>query len=163
MPGFPNAAGPSAQPNAVADGHRISFENYGCGRDKDPWAIIRLDRPDSCIETLVGGDDIVITQTRIRIEVDYPLDEEKVVEVTAASSRGFTRGELAQAVVDTYHSIYAIEEATSDVPVGNVPGLQNRSITNGTFGISAHGLDDLVLHRVSYDAARDLWTLGIDS
>ena len=83
--------------------------------------------------------------------------------LTSEDSTGFRRGELALKISLLYQRIYVEEERSSAEPAGLVPGLLNRTRTEGTYGIWGHGLGDLLLTEVVHKPLRDVWELEIDS
>ncbi|KAB8280772.1 hypothetical protein BKA91DRAFT_141381 [Yarrowia lipolytica] len=125
---------------------------------------------DRCLEL----DEIVIpceyisTNTDdnkfVTLWLDYPLDDEYSFKIYPEdASKGFTRGHLIREIKRTYDKLYAEEEETSSLPVENIPGMLNRATTDGNYGVWGHALDDLVLHTISYNYAKNEIWLGIDS
>lgn len=99
----------------------------------------------------------------VTLILDYPLDDDYEFRIYPDDERGFTRGHIIREIKRTYDKVYAEEEETSTVPVGNIPGLLNRDFTDGNYGVWGHDLSDLGLHTVSYNPARNVFWLGIDS
>jgi len=88
-----------------------------------------------------------------------------VVELSADTPRGFTRGGLARAVALVYRRVYEEEEASAGPPPPRPLGypILNRVPTNGRYGIYGHDLGDLALHTVEPSREGDHFELGVDS
>ncbi len=111
---------------------------------------------------------LVIRQTRIKINYDYPFKNGTIVEYESAN--GFTRKELIDIIIDQYKKMYDQEEETSTIkarPIGDTSNggyLTNRCTTDGVWGIWGHAIEDLILHSMHQDKKdASLWHLGIDS
>ncbi len=129
---------------------------------------------DDAFIGLTNPDEVVIPESEIKIKFHYPLKTELISVFKADTEDGFTRKGLAKVVIKTYEEIYEAEEKTYTESSASRhtsmygeahPGvlLLNREETNGTYGIYGHDIEDLLLHRVSYNARAGYWTLGIDS
>nr|QBK92484.1 MAG: uncharacterized protein LCPAC401_01220 [Pithovirus LCPAC401] len=124
---------------------------------------------------MLDRDEILIRETKIRIAVSYPLNDEYRFDITLKEESNFTRFLLAESISRLYQSIYKEERETATLPIksmtelGNRTGcircpiLMNRACSSGKYSICMHGLEDLVLHTVYHDESRNLYTLGIDS
>ena len=130
---------------------------------QDPGSSIRLAHPAEDLAGIVDAEQVVIPRASIRVAVDYPLADEHVFALNSGDSAGFRRGELALKITQLYQRIYAEEERSSAEPAGTIPGLYNRTRTEGTYGIWGHGLGDLVLVDVYHQPDRDVWGLSVDS
>jgi hypothetical protein len=109
-------------------------------------------------------DEVVIPRKeRITVAISYPLRQEYLFELQADDPAGFRRGELARKIADLYEHIYSAEADTAPDPGSVAPGMLNRGFSDGAYGVYGHGLDDLLLCGVVYDAARDVYTLQVDS
>ena len=62
-------------------------------------------------DRIMNLDEVVIADTNIQIEYDYPLSD--VVRFAYESPSGFTRGKLVDLIYETYHKIYEEEEETT--------------------------------------------------
>ena len=134
---------------------------YRSAEELSPY--VHLAHPAEDLANMVDAEQLVIPRASIRVVVDYPLAKEHVFTLTSEDSTGFRRGELALKISLLYQRIYAEEERSSAEPAGLVPGLFNRTCTEGTYGICGHGLGDLLLTEVVHKPLRDVWELEIDS
>jgi hypothetical protein len=161
------------QPAAVVE-FLVTDSDAPPGSAPDSESFILLDDPSEAIEDLQGADEEVVAKPTIRVLYSYPFGtagpsapEQEfggwIFEEAAPNGRSFTRADLVRAVSARYHQIYAEEEATSAVAPQYIPGMLNRAPTNGKYQIWGHTLSDLALRSVAYDAAADLYALGIDS
>jgi hypothetical protein len=123
---------------------------------EDPGMTVSVADPTDDIAMMRDAGENVLNQPSIRVRYWYPLgeygpteEEERVkgwiFEEAAPNGAYFTRADLARAVSARYHRIYAEDEE------------------DGKYDIWGHGIGDLVLHTVSYDAGTGLYNLGIDS
>ena len=90
-------------------------------------------------ETLPIGSTITIT---------YPLTNAVVFESLYPIKTSY---ELIKFFVDCYNMVYFIEDQTIDYPdepADYIPGMLNRTRTNGAFGIWGHDIGDLVLEGI---------------
>ena len=122
-----------------------------------------LAHPAEDLAGMVDAEQVVIPRASIRLAVSYPLAEEHIFTLNSDDSAGFRRGELALKITQLYQQIYAEEERSSAEPAGLIPGLFNRTRTEGTYGIWGHGLGDLVLMGVYHQPDKDVWGLSVDS
>lgn len=125
---------------------------------------------DHCLDKdeIVLSSEMIVNLTddnkMVTLWLDYPLDDEYSFKIYPEdASKGFSRGHLLKEIKRTYDRLYVEEEETSSRPVENIPGMLNRATTDGNYGVWGHALDDLVLHRISYDAEKNEIWLGIDS
>ncbi len=130
---------------------------------EDPSPYVHLAAPEEDVANMVDAEQVVIPRASIRVAVDYPLREEHVFTLNSNDSAGFRRGELALKIAQLYQRIYAEEERSSAEPAGLVPGLLNRTRTEGTYGIWGHDISDLDLVGVVHKPLRDVWVLEVDS
>jgi hypothetical protein len=99
-------------------------------------------------------DSIVIKDTSITIELDYPLTRTFFFQLESNSPTGFTKRELAEKIIKLYNWIYQKEEDTSHIKVvssNNKP--YNRNTTDGLFGIWGYNLSDLYMRSIHYVAS----------
>ena len=128
---------------------------------------IELEQPKANLLNLADKDQIVITDNKITIIIDYPLTNE--YRFTLVSTTGFTREQLVTAISDQYHKLYREEEATATVktiPANERTTLYNRNQTNGKYGIWGHDIADLVLANILVYKSPDgtiLLSLNIES
>ena len=85
--------------------------------------------------------DDVLSQVKIKVRVDYPLNNPAVFELAGP----VTVKAFISFVAQTYQRIYREEQETSTVEAGLVPGMLNRNHTDGRYGIWGHVLGDLYL------------------
>jgi hypothetical protein len=156
--------------SAAAEGSSADASGQGEAAGSDE-AAADDGRPSPYISLYDGSDDIrhmkhaeaiVIPQSSITMVVTYPMERPHEFVLTAPSSTGFTRGELARQICLLYRRIYREENETTSAPPPMIPGLLNRGPTSGRYGIRMHYLSDLLLHTVS-QRGDGKFTLGIDS
>jgi hypothetical protein len=130
-----------------------------------PW--VELEYPDKELKKLMDKDEMVISDNKVILIIDYPLTKEARFELT--SNNGFTREQLVKQISEKYHQLYQEEESTATiktVPVKERKTLYNRNQTDGKYGIWGHDLADLALdHILVYKSANGdiLLSLDIDS
>ncbi|HEY9000293.1 MAG TPA: hypothetical protein VIM89_02990 [Mucilaginibacter sp.] len=130
-----------------------------------PW--VELEYPDKELKKLMDKDEMVISDNKVILIIDYPLTKEAKFELT--SNNGFTREQLVKQISEKYHQLYQEEESTATiktVPVKERKTLYNRNQTNGKYGIWGHDLADLALdHILVYKSPNGdiLLSLDIDS
>ena len=101
--------------------------------------------------TLIDGDEIVADSPKITIVFSYPLSGNFELEFENEGS--FTRKDFWRAVYEGYLKIYG-EEDNAVGPTDNIPGMCNRSVSEGPYGIWGHHMSDLYLegvHEISPD------------
>ena len=95
--------------------------------------------------TLIDGDEIVADSPEITIVFNYPLKHK--FEFEFENDGSFTRKDFWRAVYEGYFKIYEEEDAVVG-STGNIPGMLNRSVRKGPYGIWGHHIDDLYLEGV---------------
>ena len=100
------------------------------------------DFPDVKPEDIVGGNTQVTELERISITFGYPLSQPTTLEFF--NPGGFTCYDFYKAVYEGYVTIYAEEEQAVGNP-GYIPGMLNRSVSQGPHGIWGHDMEDLFL------------------
>lgn len=109
---------------------------------------IRIDSPQVEIKSLIGKDEVVISEKELTVIVDYPLSSN--YRFTLISKNGFTREQLINEISKHYYQLYDEEEKTATIKT--VPMQQrkvfNRNQTNGKYGIWGHDIGDLVLDEI---------------
>ncbi len=134
----------------------IMRENPGYDWDSD----VQVDSfPRHAELGLFNADELMTPLKVLRIEFDYPLSNP--VTFTFKKPNGFTRLDLFRAVYDGYTAIYAAEEADCG-KTENIPGLLNRQLSEGPFGIWGHDLEDLAIEEIKIKDNGDV-TLSIGS
>jgi hypothetical protein len=145
----------------------ISFEVSTANKDvfEDgiiPWASI--EKPEEDIPNLIDGDKIVISQTVIRVFIDYPLNNP--YEFTLISEKGFSRRQLLEEISKHYYKVFEEEEASATVktiPIDKRTTMYNRNETNGKYGIWGHDIADLDLSQINvYRTANNEIVLSLD-
>ena len=89
---------------------------------------------------------ISVGATAITVVISYPLAVNAVRLIKATNGKEFTRAELVALIDETYREIYRQEAETQSSPTPPVSErgqIVNRPVSDGTFGISMHDLDDL--------------------
>lgn len=97
---------------------------------------------------ILHGDEIVIPDTQITIEIAFPLASPHKFVVSSNDEKGFTKSYLAEAIARLYERIYDEEAKTTHTAVGQIPGLDKRNRTNGTYGIWGYDISELVMMAV---------------
>lgn len=95
-----------------------------------------------CFNALIDPFEDITKKEAIEIVFDYPLS--KPCTLTFSRPAGFTRRSFAQAVYDGYMKIYDEEESAAG-KTDNIPGMLNRSRSDGPHGIWGHVIGDLFL------------------
>lgn len=129
-------------------GPNESYKNGQCdeyGQIQPAWVYIAKMNMDN----ILNIDDVVITDTKIKIPFDYPLNGTHIFEFE--STNGFTRRNIMTHICQTYADIYKKEEETSVKETDSTTGCLNRSETSGVYGIWGHDIGDLAIERLSYD------------
>lgn len=111
-------------------------------------------------DEIIDGQELVISDaSEIEIEYDYPLSV-TVHKSFTNNTDSWTRQELANAIAQGYQQIYDEENATQKEEF--IPGMLNRTRTNGPYGIWGHVISDLYLEEVVYHGNGKI-KLGIGS
>lgn len=114
---------------------------------------------------MVNPDEIVIPDSNIRIEFNYPL--ENPVSFPCFYAGGFTRQNLIWTIVYCYKLIYEEEERSIKdqpvLPIGERGMIINRNQTDGIYGIWGHCINDLVIESIEYHPNTKTVSLGIGS
>ena len=97
--------------------------------------------------TLINGDEIVADSPEITIVFRYPLSGEFELNFKALNDSFFTRKDFWRAVYEGYLKIYG-EEDTAVGTTDNIPGMCNRAVSEGPYGIWGHHIGDLYLEGV---------------
>lgn len=111
------------------------------------WA--NIENPEKDIPYLIDKDKVVITESRIKIVIDYPLTNE--YKFVLESKNGFTRQQLLKEISKSYYKIFEEEENTATIktiPAAKRTKTYNRNQTNGKYGIWGHDIADLVLANI---------------
>ena len=120
---------------------------------------------------LIGGDDVLSSASVQVVLIDYPLAMEILVVMQSSDGGKFRRNDLVHSLRDLYHTIYEIEDSTSDIlpqsfEEQNGPGAtfaRNRVQTDGPFQIYLHFLKQLDLVSISVVRPYNLIHPQIDS
>jgi hypothetical protein len=83
-------------------------------------------------------DEEVLPSGKYVLEISYPLTNPFLHEF---ETKGMTRRELVNLIVESYKEIYKSEEDP-----GYIPGMLNRAASDGQYGIWGHHMSDLDLH-----------------
>ncbi|MFO1172855.1 MAG: hypothetical protein U1E49_18060 [Hyphomicrobiaceae bacterium] len=114
--------------------------------ESDPFGWIDLrDLPNGLVR-LIDGDEVVVKASEASLVISYPLAVNAVRLIKATNGKEFTRAELVALIDETYREIYRQEAETQSSPTPPVSErgqIVNRPVSDGTFGISMHDLDDL--------------------
>lgn len=113
---------------------------------------------------MLDPNEIVIHKKEIRVLVSYPLKSKHVFLIEAPMEfSGFSRAQVAYTISALYQYIYDEEEGSSETTAGNIPGLMNRETSHGRYGVWGHCLGELMLCGISFQPAKDLYSLDISS
>jgi len=113
---------------------------------------------------LYKPNETVIFNTKYTMEISYPLTHPATF--TFNSARGFSRLDVINNIVESYHAVYKKEEASMNTviePINKRTGLVNRQSSNGAYGIWGHDIDDLVIEGMQYDPNTHVLTMFIGS
>ena len=152
--------------------------DYGSWEDACPY--VHLADPTYCLGHMIDAHEIVITESSIKVVLDYPLTRPflfELHEVDYRSARptwmpesyaGFTRSQLAKAISCTYQLVYNEEDRTSTELAQQLRGRYlntSRGVTDGTYKIWGHELHDLDLIEVwrPLSSGTGYWFLEVDS
>lgn len=139
----------------------INIKNWKIGDNLYPSYYDEDDYLIKCKGNINKKDIILKPNTKYILKVDYPLRDSCKVEFNTGKI-GFTREKLIDKICKLYRKIYQIEDSSSKIKSGLIPGMLNRNFTNGKFGIWGHGIGDLCL--VSANISKNnVITLGVDS
>jgi hypothetical protein len=138
----------------------------GRGNRRKPKEIsIKITEYNPTESRVANQNEVVITDTEIKIGFDYPLGVPTTLEFKSPS--GFTRGALICLIVSSYKQIYAEEEKTVKafpvLPVGQRGDMLNRNTTDGKYRIWGHDITDLWLESINYCSKTRTVLLGIGS
>ncbi len=114
-----------------------------------PW--ISIKNAEGELDRLIGGDEIVLQETKALLIIDYPVAKPIEIEINASTVEGFRRAGLVRRISSEYHRIYREEESsakTKTIPIEQREGIINRNQTDGKYGIWGHDIDDLVLSAI---------------
>lgn len=126
------------------------------------------DEEEDCKEYLtkyakLDPHEIILEPDKVFVlEITYPLRAPCQVKISTGK-HGISRLNLVSKIVDTYRKIYKIEDKSTRVKAGYIPGMLNRNFTDGKFGIWGHCIEDLVLCSAHIDRRNRKITLGVDS
>jgi hypothetical protein len=112
--------------------------------------------PDETHPAPIDEGELVLPERTAQIEISFPLKTPEIFSIQPPGGLGFTKADLAAAILKLYQKIYQEEEETSTVDVATIPGMSHRNRTNGKHGIWGYFIDDLWLENVAYDATRRL-------
>jgi hypothetical protein len=101
-------------------------------------------------------NDVVLQPGKYSLKITYPLSNPFEIVLNVGKG-GMTRRELVNRIVESYKAIYKAEENP-----GNIPGMLNRSTSEGPYGIWGHHLEDLMLH-TAYVSPENVITVSCDS
>ena len=106
---------------------------------------------------VVPSDTIMEASPTLRFNITYPLTKPFEFNQTHGDGRGWTQVEFVEALRQSYVRIYE-----SEPDPGHVPGMLNRSISQGPYGIWGHDLSDLFLEG-AVRLGDGSWTLLVGS
>lgn len=99
--------------------------------------------------------------TAYELLIDYPVSNPYRKRFNTGK-KGMTRLKLADFICKHYRKMYAEEDKTAGGDPGHIPGMLNRSQSEGKYGIWGHDIGDLVLCSATVDG-KNYITLGVDS
>ena len=143
----------------IAVGDYVHLETWKPGDKLYSEWIEQYDEYKSVIEHLKPEEEILPAGV-YTLKIDYPLTN--AMYDTCSYDKPITREQMVNWIVNSYRYIYHMEKKTSSIEEGRVPGMLNRSETDGQFGIWGHVLGDLDLHTIYVDE-NNIITLGVDS
>jgi hypothetical protein len=113
-----------------------------------------------CRDSEICSTEELLPAGEYTLEITYPLNRPYTEE--CVWDRPLTREDIVKWVTDRYRFIYKVEDETSENLPALIPGMSNRNVTNGKYGIWGHYIDDLYFHTIWVDE-NNVITLGIDS
>jgi len=119
-----------------------------------PW--VKIADPKKQLDSLINGDEIVISSPKATLIIDYPLTHKAIFYIE--SPNGFSRKQLILLISEKYHQIYKEEEdgaTIKTIPVDERGDELNRNKTNGKYGIWGHDITDLDLDSINVRKAPD--------
>ena len=133
---------------------------------KITFDIMSTDGYDLCVarstDRIKDGSDIMFTDSEpVTFVYEYPLSH-KVNIVHIRKNGKWTRKDVGRIIQKDYAMIYAEEDGAVGM-TADIPGTFNRGRSSGPHGIWGHGIGDLVIEGVTYDAKTHKVTLGIGS
>lgn len=122
-------------------------------------------------DVLIDADDRVLEAAEACLLLDYPMERPATRVIRAPDGRGFTRGDLMRAVLETYQAVYDTETRSQSGPTppveerGPAGGLLNRPESDGIYGIAMHDIEDLGVSGVCvHDVDGVVWlSLALES
>lgn len=93
--------------------------------------------------------------------IDYPVSTEYKAKLKTGV-KGMTRIQFADKVCKHYRKMYDEEDRTAGKKTGNIPGMMNRSTSEGKYGIWGHCIGDLMLVSATVFPNGNI-KLGVDS
>ena len=128
--------------------------------------IMSTDGYDLCVarptDAIKNGGDVMFTDTEPVVFVyKYPLSH-TVNIVHIRKSGKWSRKDVGRTIQKDYARIYAEEDAVAGL-TPDIEGTFNRGRSSGPHGIWGHGIGDLVIEGVTYDAKKHKVTLSIGS
>jgi hypothetical protein len=124
-------------------------------------AVASAEESDFGDEILDNKEVVLPRNETYKLVISYPLSTPAQFSIKTGKS-GMTRGELAKKVCDLYGKVYELEDASTTTKADLIPGMLNRNVTNGMFGIWGHGIGDLMLVDAEVSEEKVI-TLGVDS
>lgn len=110
-------------------------------------------------------ETVVTDKKELKVKFDYPLTRNinnpnfdqsyNCYVFTFHNKDGFNMRGLCEEICNTYRMIYDTEKGTSSINADKIPGMLNRNITDGMYGIWGHDIDDLVIEGISITRLAD--------
>lgn len=155
---------PKAEKYVTFDIVRPSSDPGSYGSKEDPSPFIYPCDPTDDIAHTLNPNEIVIHKQKILVVFSYPLAREHIFLLEAPrGSSGFSRAEIALTISKVYQHIYNEEEKSSQTIATNIPGMYNRTTTQGRYGIWGHSLGELIIDSIYFDQNKGLYYLSISS
>jgi len=115
-----------------------------------------------CRENIGDEERYLVTDTPLGLEGEYtfvytyPLSREaRIAHCDMASASAI---DILLAARKDYEHIYAAEENP-----GHIPGMLNRAISDGPYGIWGHDFSDLYFESIDIDTAKKVISFGMGS
>jgi len=139
----------------------IAMFNWKKGDDLFPEWMHKDSEYDDEIRNTLPNEIILPSNQDFTLIIDYPLHIPYKYQFNTGE-KGMTREDFVKLCVDSYQFIYAVEDDTTTIKPGLIPGIYNRITTDGKYGIWGHSLDDLVLCSADISDDNSI-ELGVDS
>jgi hypothetical protein len=109
-------------------------------------------------------DEVVLKANKTyKLIISYPVSTPYTVDINTGK-KGLTRIKVIDLICKHYRKMYAEEDGSSSMgDPGHIPGMLNRNISDGKYGIWGHDIGDLCLVNMYVNDNKKTIELGVDS